>query len=183
MNDNLVYKDMLIDEILSINGVSYDNDILILDLSSLYVCRPSICNVLTLLDIQLSAEEVDIFDSVFMTELVEYFNNNVIDEFTIELMSEVLEYIIDITSERMSINIIADLYLNNELLNYIIKFNYLYRNIMNKFTTNYINDNAVRTLGNLSNVNKFYTVDNVNIILRFNKTYMQAVLNLRTKRI
>jgi len=178
---DLAFKDYVIKEVLNMSNSKYNLDYIVLDLSTLYIFRPTLSPLKDIIPSFNLVEHQDIIDSISLEFLLNYYNSHIVEKHTVEKAIAIVNELINTLNEKLSLDMyeIDDLSYD-ELITYLDELNENYRMLLNKYTTDIVNVfHVVPSLG-LGYLEKFYTVKELTVYFNEFKTNLQAVLAIRT---
>jgi len=178
---DLAFKNYVIKEVLNMSNSKYNLDYIVLDLSTLYIFRPTLSPLKDVIPNFNLVEYQDIIDSVSLEFLLNYYNSHIVEKHTSERVISIINELIGALNEKLSLGILEIENLSfDELITYLDELNENYRMLLNKYTTGIVNVFHVSPTLGLGYLEKFYTVKELTVYFNEFKTNLQAVLAIRT---
>ena len=169
----------LIERFIESSNIQYDNDIVILDLTSLYLLSPAKIIIP-------NTENSSVQESVFIYELLEYITTTYVDinnvTNIINMISDILDKVNSNTNDNITIHSLHDSQTFVTLVEKIKKFITHYLSLVNRYAGGYINIYNLNNLPELDLITKLYTPSNIDIYISDTNIKMQMVLTLKTRR-
>ena len=175
-------KEYIIEEVLSMSNSRYNLDYIVLDISTLYLYRPSTSSMLyEIIGLDIVTAEVDTLDMLVMEFLLNYYSALSVEYHTEIITTILVNDIISMINEKFRYGLYEiDFVKSPELMRYLDELNNHYRSLLNKYTSGMVNVMHINASLGLEYLDKFYTVKENTIYFNDLTSRMQTVLAIRT---
>lgn len=171
----------LIEHFIEVTWNDYDQDIIVLDLSSLFLLSPASLIIP-------NSVNFDIQSSIFLRELIEYITTEYIDLDNPLAVQKILSHIITKINTATMSTLSADSLLDSGdypyrlIVSKLKEFITHYLALINRYAEGYINAYTVNQMSELEMVNKLYIPTSTTVYISDMTIRMQNILVLKTKR-
>jgi len=166
-----------IHEILNHSEFKYDVDVVVLDLTTLYMLRPTYTKLPTSLGISIPSDLSDAFDTIFIKSMIEALVEHSI---AVTKTDDILTYIEDNINGSLQTTYMFDRS-NSDTDDYIVNFYVTLKELVDRHIVGYTNIGNMYNFQEMDNVDRFYTINDLNVYINNDRTHMQLVLRMWTR--
>jgi hypothetical protein len=164
-------------ELIKNHDDKFDNDVVVLDLTTLYQFRPTYTKLPTSLGILIPNDLSDMFDTVFIRSLVEAIIEQGIH---ITNIGSMLAYVESEINQSLSTSYIFKTH-GVDICEYVISFYNALKDMIDRHTEGYVNVGIIDNYDTINNIDKFYTISDINIYINYDKAHMQLLIRIWTR--